>query len=223
MDGARHAFFSTTEDTMNDHAHAFTLAVGNDFTEASGFAFDQAARVARRIPGSAVHVVHVVEVGASAEAAKQLANQLRLYVEEKVMALGGLEQQAVGIHVRCGKPARELAQFCKDAGADLLIVGARKGPHLKQLVLGSVAERLLLASPCPVFVAGPTPATQDDAHEPAIEPACPDCLQTRRKTTGRDWWCTRHARHHAHAHSYSFRRELPLRTHDSAVIPTGVD
>jgi hypothetical protein len=167
--------------------------------------------------------VHAVEVGASAEHTKQLASDLRYYLEEKVKALGGLERQAVGIHVRCGKPARELAQLAKDVGADLLVVGARKGPHLKQLILGSVAERLLLAAPCPVFVAGPMPAARDDAHEPAIEPACPECLATRQKTAGREWWCARHAQHHAQAHAYSYLRELPLRTHDSAVIPTGVD
>jgi nucleotide-binding universal stress UspA family protein len=209
---------------MNSNVtHAFTIVVGNDFSEASGFAFDQAARVARSVPGSDLHVVHVVEVEASAERTKQLASQLRLYLEEKVKALGGLEHQAVGIHVRCGKPARELAQLAKDVGADLLVVGALKGPHLKQLVLGSVAERLLLAAPCPVFVAGPMPADHDSAHEPAIEPACSDCLAARRKSAGREWWCVRHTQHHAHPHSYSFLRALPLRTHDSAVIPTGVD
>jgi nucleotide-binding universal stress UspA family protein len=203
--------------------NSFTIVVGNDFSKASGFAFEQAARVARRIPGSDLHVVHVIEAGASAERAKQLASELRVYLEEKVKALGGLERQAVAIHVRFGKPARELAQLAKDVSADLLVVGADKGPHLKQLVLGSVAERLLLAAPCPVFVAGPMPVARDDAHEPAIEPACPDCVVARRKSAGREWWCARHAQHHAHAHSYSFVRELPLRTHDSAVIPTGVD
>jgi nucleotide-binding universal stress UspA family protein len=203
--------------------HAFTIVVGNDFSEASGFAFDQAARVARSIPGSNLHVVHAVEVGASDERTKQLATELRVYLEEKVKALGGLERQAIGIHVRCGKPARELAQLSKDVGADLLVVGAKKGPHLKQLMLGSVAERLLLAAPCPVFVAGPMPVDRDDAHEPAIEPACPDCMAARQNSAGREWWCVRHTQHHVHAHVYSYLRELPLRTHDSAVIPTGVD
>jgi len=40
---------------------------------------------------------------------------------------------------------------------------------------------------------------------------------------GRNWWCARHTEHHAHAHSYSFQRELPMRTHDSLVSSTGVD
>ena len=159
----------------------------------------------------------------TAERAKQLATELRLYLEEKVKALGGLEGQAVGIHVRCGHPARELAQLAKDVCADLVVLGTHKGPHLKQLVLGSVAERLLKASPCPVFIAGPMPATADDAHEPAILPPCPECMQARVKSAGSEWWCSRHAQHHAQAHSYSFHRELPFRTHDGAVTPTGVD
>lgn len=207
----------------SDLAHPFTLVVGNDFSEASGFAFDQAARVARRIPRSDLHVVHVAEGEASAERTKQLASQLALYLEEKGKALGGLERQAVGIHVRCGWPARELAQFAKDVGADLLVVGTHKRPHLKQLVLGSVAERLLVAAPCPVFIAGPLPAAHDSAHEPAIESPCPDCVAARKRSAGREWWCARHARHHAQAHSYSFSRELPLRETDALVSPTGVD
>jgi nucleotide-binding universal stress UspA family protein len=207
----------------SDLASAFTLVVGHDFSEASGFAFDQAALVARRISGSALHVVHVVHGEATAERTEQLASQLRVYLEEKVRAIGGLERQAIGIHVRSGRLVRELAQLAKEVGADLLVVGAHKSPHVKQLVLGSVAERLLRAAPCPVFVAGPMPANHDDAHDPAVEPPCPDCLEARGKSAGSEWWCARHAQHHAQAHYYSFHRQLPLRTHDSAVTPTGVD
>jgi nucleotide-binding universal stress UspA family protein len=202
---------------------AFTIVVGNEFGVASGYAFDQAARVARRIPGSDIHVVHVIEGVSSAEATQRLANQLRQYLEEKVKALGGLEQQAVGLHVRWGKPAREIAQLAKDVAADLIVVGASKAPHLKQMFVGSVTERLLTAAPCPVLVAGPMPVAADDAHEPAILPPCPECLKARRDSAGGEWWCVRHTEHHARAHAYSFRRALPLRTHDSAITPTGVD
>jgi len=207
----------------SNSTHPFTIVVGNDFSEASGFAFDQAVRVARRIPDSDIHVVNVIDGEASAERAQGVAARLRVYLEEKVEAIGGLERQAVGIHVRCGQPARELAQLARDVGADLLVVGAHKRPHLRRLVLGSVAERVLLAAPCPVFVAGPMPVAHDAAHEPAIEPPCPDCVAMRRKSAGREWWCARHAQHHAHAHSYSFHRELPFRTTDGAIWPTGVD
>ena len=207
-------------------ASTFTLVVGNDFSDdsaASSYAFEQAARVAQRVPGSQLHVVHAAEGTPSAERTKQIAVQLRDYVDEMCKALGGLDHQAIGVHVRCGRPARELAQFAKDVGAALIVVGTRKGPHLKQLLVGSVVDRLLAAAPCPVFVAGPTPAASDDAHEPAIEPPCAACTDLRLTTRGREWWCARHAEHHARAHSFSFQRELPLRSHDNAVTPTGVD
>jgi len=207
-------------------ASTFTLVVGHDFSEdsaASEYAFEQAARVARRIPGSHLHVLHVIDGESSAERTKRLADQLRGYIDETTKAIGGLESQVIGVHVRRGRPAREIAQLAKDVGAALIVVGARKGPHLKQLLVGSVAERLLAAAPCPVFVAGPMPAASDDAHEPVIEPPCSACVDTRFKSSGREWWCPRHTEHHAQAHSYSFQRELPLRTHDNAVTPTGVD
>lgn len=207
-------------------ASTFTVVVGHDFSEdspASGYAFEQAARVARRVRGSQLHVLHVIDGDSTAEGAKQLAERLRIYIEETAKAIGGLERQVIGVHVRRGRPARELAQLARDVGADLIVVGTRKGAHLKQLFVGSVAERLLAAAPCPVFVAGPMPAGGDDAHEPVIEPACSACVDSRFKSSGREWWCARHAEHHAQAHSYSFQRELPLRTHDNAVTPTGVD
>ena len=202
---------------------SLTLVVGNDFTMASGYAFDQAARVARRVPGSDIHVVHVIDHDSTEEEARRVANLLLGYLEDKVKALGGLERQAVGLHVRCCKPAREIAQLARDVGDDLIVVGREKGPHLKQLFVGSVTERLLAAAPCPVFVAGPLPEESDAIHEPAIEPACPDCLEARMTSGGKQWWCDRHAQHHAHAHSYSFHLDVPMRTHDSAVLPTGID
>jgi nucleotide-binding universal stress UspA family protein len=204
-------------------ASPFTLVVGNDFSPASGFAFDQAFRVARRIPGSQVHVLHVIAGEADAAKATDAAGRLRLYIEEKVNALGDFEHQSAGIHVRFGRPARELAQFARDVNADLLVVGTHAGPHLKQVVVGSVVERLLVAASCPVFVAGPLPSPKAEAHDPVIEPPCPDCLRARQTSAGKDWWCQRHAQHHAKAHSYSFQRELPFRTHDSAITPTGID
>ena len=204
---------------------SFTIVVGNDFTVAGGYAFDQAARVARRIPGSDIHVVHVIDHDSSEEETRRVADYLLLYLEDKVHALGGLTSQAVGIHVRCGQPARELAQLAKDVSADLIVLGS-EGPHLKDGLVPSISQRLVRAAPCPVFVAGPIrpiPRDADDAHEPAIEPPCPDCEVSRIKTAGATWWCLRHQQHHAAAHSFSFHRQWPLRSHDSAVLPTGVD
>ena len=66
-------------------------------------------------------------------------------------------------------------------------------------------------------------ATEDPSAEPAVEPPCKDCQRVRPTSDGKKWWCSRHAEHHARAHSYSYRDEWPFELHDSDVIPTGVD
>jgi nucleotide-binding universal stress UspA family protein len=205
--------------TANPKA-AFTIVVGTDFGVPSGYAFDQAAYVARRIPGSHVHVVHVSVEPLSAERSVALAKELRRQIENRALAIDNFAGQSVGIHVRIGRPAREIAQLATDVGADLIVVGSKGGTNLKSLFTGSVSERLVASAPCPVFIAGPMPKTNE--HEPVIEAPCADCIAIRAKTKGHDWWCTRHAHHAAAAHTYSYQREFPFAQHDSEVIPTGV-
>jgi nucleotide-binding universal stress UspA family protein len=199
-----------------------SLVVGLEFTEADGPAFDQAARIAQRVAKSALHLVHVFDAQPSIERSRDLVGHLRLYVNEKAAAVGGFKGMTVGIHLRAGKPVRELAQFAVDANADLIVIGSRKGPHLRNWVLGSTAEKLIASAPCPVLVASPR-APAPEKHEPVIEPPCPDCLRARAASHGANWWCERHSQHAKRAHTFSYQRELPLSTHDSAVIPTGVD
>ena len=199
----------------------FTVLVAHDFSEGSGYAFEQAARVARRVPGADIHVVHVMAGDATDAEAKRVSDDLLLYLEDKVRVLGGLEDHAVGVHVRCGSAPHEIAELAKDVSADVIVVGVKKGPHLKQILLGSVTDDIMAATRCPVLVAGPVPRMNDT--DPTIDPPCMECFLTRRDSEGRQWWCARHSEHHAKAHSYSFHREVPLRTHDSAVLPTGVD
>lgn len=65
------------------------------------------------------------------------------------------------------------------------------------------------------------PTKKDEV--PAIEPPCEDCVRTRRETGGKETWCARHAEKHARAHGWDYQRELPYGTHDSEVVPTGID
>jgi hypothetical protein len=168
-----------------------------------------------------MHAVHV----STADVERQTLGLLRLYVGEKATALGGCERQSVAVHVRKGEPGREIAQLAADLGADLIIVGAHKGEHLRKLVVGSTAERVMVSATCPVVIAGPRPKPQP-SHIIVIEAACPDCVNTRFETLGKSWWCARHAEHHPvlhHHHLYSYHSEVPFSEHDSQVSATGVD
>jgi nucleotide-binding universal stress UspA family protein len=195
----------------------FVLVVALDLadTASGGYALDQAMRVATRVPGSQLHVLHVC----TSDVTNETLGLLRHYVSEKATALGGMGQQTVAVHVRKGDPPREIAQLAADLSADLIVVGTHKAPHLKNLFVGSTAERVLASATCPVMVAGPRPQPQP-SHVIVIEPACPACVQARLETGGRAWWCTRHSEHHSvmrHHHLYSYDSGLPFAQHDYEV------
>ena len=99
-------------------------------------------------------------------------------MREKATELGGLARQSVGIHVRQGDAAKEIAQLATEVGADMIVVGTHKPVHLKSLFVGSTAERVMAAARCPVVVAGPRPKAEP-SHTIIIDPPCPDCVQTR--------------------------------------------
>lgn len=212
---------TSANETTNGTNHSLTIVVGLDFTDADGRAFDQALRIARRVPSCELHLVHVFDAEPSEQRSRELVGHLRLYVNEKAAAAGGLGGMTVGIHLRSGKPVREIVQLATEVAADLVVVGSRHGPHLRSWAVGPTAEKLVRGAPCPVLVASPQPK-EPEKHEPTIETPCPECVRARGASGGKRWWCERHAHLANGAHVYSYQRELPLRSHDSEVIPTGI-
>jgi nucleotide-binding universal stress UspA family protein len=51
-----------------------------------------------------------------------------------------------------GVPARELVRHAQKVGADLVVVGTHGRTGIQHVVLGSVAERVVQHSSCPVLV-----------------------------------------------------------------------
>jgi nucleotide-binding universal stress UspA family protein len=201
----------------------FTIVVPTDFSSACGHALEEAASIARRVPGASIHVLHVASRGATQPKLVDLAGHLRLYLEEKVASLGGLPGVAIGMHVREGEPARAIVQTVSDVGADLVIVGQHRAPHLKSIVLGTVTDWLLRTCPVPVFIAPPKRVLLEK-HDPEIEPPCHECVEQRFATKGLELYCSRHAGPAGAAgHVYSYRRELPIAMVDANnVNPTGM-
>ncbi len=62
-----------------------------------------------------------------------------------------------------GDPAREIVKAAADEGADLVVMATHGWTGWRHLVFGSVAERVLRESPCPVLVLrGPGEARKND-------------------------------------------------------------
>ena len=211
-----------TEAPSNNPSSHLCIVVGLAFTDADGPAFDLAVHLAQRVRRGEIHLVHVFAKGPGEARERDLVAHLRLYVNEKAAAMSGLGGMQVGIHLRAGSPAREIARLASEVHADVITVGSHRGPHLRHWLVGSTAEELIASAGCPVLVSPPRPRVAAQ-HEPAIEPPCPDCVRTRVASKGAQWWCDRHSHQVAGAHVYSYQRELPFAFHDSEVTPTGVD
>ena len=62
-----------------------------------------------------------------------------------------------------GRAAPEIVAYAKKTGADLIVMGTHGRSGFQHALLGSVAERVVHHSPCPVLVV-PAPRPEGGAH-----------------------------------------------------------
>jgi nucleotide-binding universal stress UspA family protein len=150
--------------TRPAQANSELLAFGNilvpsDFSSASDNAFKYALHFGKHF-GAQLHVIHVLEPVLSPQFAglpdapvffnKELAaadENLRAWAESS---------GAVGIGaklvLRHGFPAHEIVEAAKDLAVDLVIIATQGLTGWKHFCIGSTAERVVRAAPCPVLV-----------------------------------------------------------------------
>ena len=136
------------------------MGVGVDCAAGGEPAIEMAARWARLF-GAELHLVHVMrplEVPMTAE------THIPLYVTQVgeatqmavVKELEEIASRIQGVNVKrtvvVGEnPWRDLVRYANDAKLDLIALGTHGRTGLRRLFLGSVAERALQLSPCPVL------------------------------------------------------------------------
>jgi nucleotide-binding universal stress UspA family protein len=126
------------------------IVVGYVISDEGKAALDWAIAQAERGP-TRIIVAHSIHGGGSMEAEQQ---EVLTYRKE----LDGIEQRLgeAGIPyttrrlIRGLSPAEDLAQVVTEEQADLLVIGLRQQSRVGKLLLGSDAQEILLAAPCPV-------------------------------------------------------------------------
>ena len=80
---------------------------------------------------------------------EQRKQKVKDFLAEKLKEMGYKEVQ---IEVKLGDPSTEIVDFAKDIAADLIVLPSHGKKGISRFLLGSVAERVVRLSPCPVLV-----------------------------------------------------------------------
>ena len=138
------------------------ILFATDFSPVSEAALPFAVAVARRFGSSieAVHVFALSELQMCPEAAPiAVGGPLTQRAEQHMADLlrsGAFEDVPHDGRVRSGIEIwTEIESLIESEGIDLVVLGTHGREGLKQVVLGSVAETIFRAAPCPVMVVGP--------------------------------------------------------------------
>ncbi|MBL8714851.1 MAG: universal stress protein [Myxococcales bacterium] len=202
--------------TVGDRAmdKAQIIVVGDDQSDLGTRALDTALDMAHSHGNTNVHVLYAVELvvdplnpyaGIPPISAKDQLGKEQERVMVRVQAALGRHQQlrvrSVIAHTAVGDPAHALVDLAAELDADQIVVGTHGRTGFSRAILGSIAERVVRHSGCPVTVVR-AKAHDPEKRVPDIEPLCPDCKKEREKTGDVNTWCARHREHHPRAHVY---------------------
>jgi nucleotide-binding universal stress UspA family protein len=144
----------------------FLVVVGVDFSNGSRAAIDEAVHLARLLPITDLHFVHVVETSPDLHDAQVIAEladnlgrvmaRLEQHVRDILYTRADADNWGceIAFHVRLGEPSRELHQVAVDRDADMIIVGAPGERHgMSRLFHRSTERELIRQAHVPVVVA----------------------------------------------------------------------
>jgi nucleotide-binding universal stress UspA family protein len=139
------------------------IVVATDFSEGSDAAMERAFAIAGAL-GATIDLVHVLDTALLT--APSSLGSMPLVEPEALMheidtALAARVEKAAQAGLVCqsdsldGYPAREIVRHAQKTGADLIVVGTHGRTGIAHVIMGSVAERVVQRSSCPVLVIPP--------------------------------------------------------------------
>ena len=138
-----------------------TVVVATDLSPASEIAVDQAAMLARRWDADLL-LLHVFNDGVWATITAIYESEVWAGAEPVLVARNRLSQQVREVaarhavrargETRTGRAASEIAAFCREQDAQLLVVGEHGEDWIGEAVLGGTAQRVLARADLPVLL-----------------------------------------------------------------------
>ena len=137
------------------------LLVATDLSDSANDATERAARIARDA-GARLDLVHVstpsfVEstqtlVERSAFGATDVATDVHGALQQQAAEVEKRHGVSCGVYWASGSLIDELVAHADELAADLLVLGFGGAGLMRQMLLGSTAERMLTKLPCPILV-----------------------------------------------------------------------
>ena len=135
-----------------------TILCPTDFSQSADHALEYGLQLARNTGGT-ILMIHVIHVPAGdllgdevytlnfEEAQRRVIERLKEAQAKQLLGYPKCETL-----VAIGDPAEEILALAASRQADLIITGTHGRSGLSHLVMGSVAEKIIRHSPCPVLV-----------------------------------------------------------------------
>ena len=149
------------------------VLVAVDFDEASNVALRYARSLAKNF-GARLHVLHVMEN----LFLKPMANDPRAIeagITRRLLDTLSDEDRtvlhAVPVIRKSDAPAEEIVKYAQAEQIDLIVMGTHGRPGFAHLLMGSVAEKVVRAAPCPVLTLRHPEREFVLADEPAPAPS----------------------------------------------------
>jgi nucleotide-binding universal stress UspA family protein len=140
---------------MSDDGAARTILVPLDLTPAGEVKIPVAEEYARALSAD-VLLLHVLRPGAiDPSTVSPTEARARAYLDTFSAQLRGAGIHADGV-IRSGAPAPIIVQEALIRDVHLIIIGSNTRPILSSAVLGSVADQVARAAPCPVLLIRPS-------------------------------------------------------------------
>ena len=130
------------------------IIVPFDFSEESLAAVEKALEISSDPSG--IHLIHVLPDMNTDELGMLLTidNENRKQHATKAIReqLAGDKYQGISIDIEIGDPGYSIAEFAKQKNAELIVISSHGRTGLAHILIGSVAERVVRLSHCPVLV-----------------------------------------------------------------------
>jgi nucleotide-binding universal stress UspA family protein len=133
------------------------ILIATDGSKYSLGATGKALEIAR-FHGAKVFALYVIDTRAliTGNGIPAPNNMYQILEDEGKRAVSQVKEMAGGLPVEtfvlAGHPSQTIVQFAKDNGIDLIVTGTLGKSGIEELLLGSVADKVIRTAPCPVLV-----------------------------------------------------------------------